>query len=59
MYQKMVNKGGQFFFCAFGAKIYGDSDRALIRTPPRRGARVVAKREGKLGQSKNGGRGAF
>ena len=29
---KMAKKGGHFFFCAFGAKIFGDSDQALIRT---------------------------
>ena len=29
-----TQKGGHFFFCAFGAKIFGDSDQALIRTPP-------------------------
>ena len=30
MYQKWPKKGVNF--CAFGAKIFGDSDQALIRT---------------------------
>ena len=56
---KMAKKGGHFFFCAFGAKFFGDSDQALIRT--RGGAIVVSSkwRGGTLGQSKNGGGSAF
>ena len=30
---KMAKKGSKFF-CVFGAKIFGDFDQALIRTPP-------------------------
>ena len=62
-------KRGVKNFCAFGAKFFGDSDQALIRTP-RSGAKVVSRlyqwgcrgsktRGGTLGQGKNGGGGAF
>ena len=59
MYQKWP--GGGIFFCAFGAKIFGDSEQALIRTHPEGVAIAVSskRRGGTLGQSKNGGGGAF